>query len=596
MPLATLSIDLEARLANLQAGFDQASRLAEKSVDKIQRQFDGLRSGAVAVGAALGAAFSVTQLTQFIGRTVDGLDALNDLKDATGSSIENLSALEDVAARTGTSFESMSGALVKFNKVLVDAKPGSETAATLKQIGLNAEELKKIDPAEALRQTALALAGFADDGNKARIIQDLFGKSVREAAPFLKDLSEQSQLNAKVTTEQAQAAEDFNKQLFNLQKNSTDAGRAIVSDLIPALNTFFERLKGIKAAGGIGALFGSVGNEFKANLISQEIEDVVRQIEQVQKRLDFGNADEKSGLERQMAALRAEFMRLQREAGTTKDALLGFSDTVKPLPGAKADGSAAAGDKPSAGGVPGKAAKDRTLSAEKIAQLQAEAEEAAAKDTAEAWDYYNKLVLKDHKETTDATALMWKQWFETIDAEQDAAIEEGKAFIDSKGEQMSEFAKEASRNIQDSLGETIKRGLKGDFESIQELWADMILNLIVQAEAAKLNQYLFGDSVGGSSGGWGALIGKFFGGGSSAGAGAAATTGGDSAFGFEGLASVRSTAASASKRSSAPSIVIQQTNNIGQGVSRAEVETAIRSANAETQQSIRRSLKQGTFA
>ena len=59
----------------------------------------------------------------------------------------------------------------------------------LKAIGLNAQELRRIDPAEALQRVAVALNRYSDDGNKARIVQELFGKSVREA-PFMKDLAE----------------------------------------------------------------------------------------------------------------------------------------------------------------------------------------------------------------------------------------------------------------------------------------------------------------------------------------------------------------------------------------------------------------------
>src|SRR5207344_1814111 len=105
---------------------------------------------------------------------------------------------------------------------------GTDTISlALKQIGLDAKALKEIDPAEALRQTARALATFADDGNKARLVQELFGKSIREAGPFLKDLAEQGQLNATVTTEQAKAAETLNKQFFALQTATSDAARAL---------------------------------------------------------------------------------------------------------------------------------------------------------------------------------------------------------------------------------------------------------------------------------------------------------------------------------------------------------------------------------
>lgn len=185
---------------------------------------------------ALGASLTFAGMAQFVKSTNDGVDALNDLKDATGSSIENISALEDVADRTGTSLDTVGSALTKFNMALKDAKPDSGVAQALKQIGLNAADLKKQDPAEALLKTAQALTAFADDGNKARLVQELFGKSTRELAPFLKDLAEKGKLVATVTTEQAEESEKFNKQLFEMEKNTKDLGRALVSDLVTGIN------------------------------------------------------------------------------------------------------------------------------------------------------------------------------------------------------------------------------------------------------------------------------------------------------------------------------------------------------------------------
>jgi hypothetical protein len=249
MAIAKLSIDLEARLANLQAGLDKAGLLAERQAERINGAFNGIARVGVGLGAVLAGAFSAAGITAFVRSTVDGLDALNDFADATGTTIELASALEDVAARTGTSFETVQSAVLKLNKVLSDAKPGTEAANVLKLIGLNAEELKRLDPAEALRATAVALAGFADDGNKARITQELLGKSTAEVAPLLKDLAESGQLNATVTAEQAKQAEEFNKQLFEMQKNVVDVSRTIAGPLISALNQFFDAVRG-RGVGG----------------------------------------------------------------------------------------------------------------------------------------------------------------------------------------------------------------------------------------------------------------------------------------------------------------------------------------------------------
>lgn len=256
MAIAKLTIDLEARLATLQASMDRAGAIAQGTANRISGAFAGIKSVAATVGPALAASLSVAGIAAFVKETAAGIDALNDLSDATGASVENLSALEDAAARTGTQMDTVGAALVKLNQQLGDAKPGSAAADALKAIGLDAEALRRVDPAEALLQVATALQRFEDDGNKARLVQELFGKSVREVAPLLKDLAESGQLNATVTSQQAAEAERFNKELARLSKNATDAGRAVVSDLLPALNNFLEKFRQSReVTGGLGELF-----------------------------------------------------------------------------------------------------------------------------------------------------------------------------------------------------------------------------------------------------------------------------------------------------------------------------------------------------
>lgn len=252
--LATLSIDLEARLGRMEESLARAERETAKSSARIAKSLGsigdvGARLGTVFAGLA--GALSVGAIVNQVRAVVDGFDAFNDAADATGATIEKLSALEEVGNRTGTSFDTVTGILVKFNKMLDEAGDGNSGAAkALAAIGLQAEELRRLDPAEALQRTARALQGYADDGNKARLVQELFGKSVREAAPFLKDLAEQGELNGRVTREQADAADRFNKSIFALTAQMTTFKRTLLEGVIPALAEFFEAVnkKGLGAA------------------------------------------------------------------------------------------------------------------------------------------------------------------------------------------------------------------------------------------------------------------------------------------------------------------------------------------------------------
>lgn len=542
MALATLSIDVEARLALLEAGLDKASRIAKQNADKIERSFDGIKSIGAGLAGTLAAAFSVSAISVFVRSTVDGIDALNDLKDATGASIENLSALEDVAARTGTSFDSVGQALTKFNAVLNEAKPNSEQERVLKAIGLSAQELRKIDPAEALQQVAQALGRYADDGNKARIVQDLFGKSVREVAPFLKDLAEAGRLNGTVTEKQAQEAEKFNNQLAALSKNSKDAARALLSDLLPALNQILERSN---RAGGFLALVSSgfkvAWDQARLQAFSDQIQDLTAEAVKLQKQLDFSDAQ---GLPRnrdtvsRLADIRRELTELQEKSRIVGDQVKGVVSQISPptsgrRPPNEGGGKFIPPDAPVIGGSP-KAdtakrlysdptneALTRALRAidstdiNKIRELEASLSELFNLQRETRGDPAVVDAIRRTREEIDKLTLpTGTAILDPKDEQKQSFLRSEKAAYDEIKDEikgLDEFAQQAGRNIQDALGDTLARTLKGDFDSIGELWGNLIINMIAQASAAPLNKYLFGDifTGGNNSGAIGSILTSF---------------------------------------------------------------------------------------
>ncbi len=434
MAIAKLSIDLEARLANLQAGLDKAGLLAEQQADRMSAAFKGAQTAIVGVVGAV----SAQQIVQAFNRVVDGLDALNDAADATGASIEKLSALEDIAARNGTAFDTVTDAVIKMNKALGDAKPGSDAAAVFKQLGLSVEELKRADPAEAFRRIALALNEYADDGNKARVVQELFGKSLKEVAPLLKDVAEQGQLNAAVTTEQAKAAEAFNKQVSALQKNVLDLARSVAGDLVVALNELFDLMQG-KGAGKINewlavplqavtVLGGNVAFVLKG--IGTEIGGIAAQAAAVA-RMDFSGARAIGEAMREDAEkARKEFDQWERrvmQTGMIEQA--SYSNEGRNYTPQRAGLGNVLGGNPAAAK---KAAEERRRLAEFAAQQIVTIEEQAAKDAAEAWGFWEKSQLDAQEARAEAAKTQWQQVFEFIDAEQERAIAEGQAFLDAQ--------------------------------------------------------------------------------------------------------------------------------------------------------------------
>lgn len=79
-----------------------------------------------------------------------------------------------------------------------------------------------------------------------------------------------------------------------------------------------------------------------------------------------------------------------------------------------------------------------------------------------------------------------------------------------KVKEVDEFALQAARNIQDTLGDSLFDVLDGKFENIGKSFGDMIKRMIAEAAAADLAKWLLGDMVKGGKGG-GSLGGLFSG-------------------------------------------------------------------------------------
>lgn len=480
-----------------------------------------------AVSGAIGGLLGAAGLGALVQQTVDGIDAFNDLADVTGSSVENLSRLEDTAVRTGASFDTVSAALLKFGQVLNAARPGSETEQIIKSIGLDVAELRRQDPVEAFESVARALSRYADDGNKARITQELFGRSVREVGPLLKDLAEQGLGVARVTTEQAQAAEQFNRQLAQLRKDATDAGRALVGELLPVISRLVREFTAGKEA--FGGFFGALVNIGTSRTFSTATEGLqfyrseLERLRQAEAEILAGNDGQRFDIfgRDRIARTREAGVEIQKFI-TFYEKLLGLTNVQggrgSIVPGG---GRPSAPDLPTGGNArkPGKTPEDllgdssltspfrnrgRELTAEAEAEA-ARAREARAAATKALADQEERIAeltgLRAAKQQAEDLKLLDEAYFSgAITAEQYAngqqAIYKGLQLVGDETqkttEKLSEFALQAQRNIQDALGDTLFQTLKGNFDNIGQAWTDLLLRLAAQAAAAKLGEALFG--------------------------------------------------------------------------------------------------------
>lgn len=147
-------------------------------------------------------------------------------------------------------------------------------------------------------------------------------------------------------------------------------------------------------------------------------------------------------------------------------------------------------------------------------------------------------------------------------------------------EQISIFSEQAARNIQDTLGDSVEQALSGNFRDIGKLWASTLQKMVAQAAASKLNSYLFGDSFGAAGGSLGGIVGSLFAGSLFGGPRA---EGGPVSAGRAYLVGERGPELVVPRFDGTVlpngvgmggSVTINQTINVGQGVSRGEVYAA----------------------
>ena len=239
MPIAKLSIDMEARLANIEKDMARVSRISEDAAARIKGAFSGLTlvftglAGALSVGAIKGA----------FDKYVEGAAQLDDFSEKVGASVENLSKLAGVAKISGTDMGLLESGLVRLSAALSKADDEAKGAGkAFSLLGLDPEKLQAMDSAEALQAVADKFAELEDSSGKTALAMAIFGKSGAQLLPYLKDLAGTGDLVAKVTTQQAAAAEEYEKNLKRLEAAQGAVAKTIAAELLPAANLFVQSM------------------------------------------------------------------------------------------------------------------------------------------------------------------------------------------------------------------------------------------------------------------------------------------------------------------------------------------------------------------
>lgn len=538
MAIATLTVDIVAKLGTIQADLDKLNHLAEQSSQRMANSFAAAASAFKVFAGALGVGLSIGGLEQLVSGSISAMASLRDLSMATGASVESLSAMKMAAKLSGTTIEDVGGSIKKLAIALGDARlKGGDKATLFAQLGIDPTTVK--DTGAALFELSKKLVAMPDQVKAIAIARELLGKQA--SLPFLNELAAQEALITKVTTAQANAAKEFEDNLIRLKGGTGALGMALANLVLPPMNeilTFSLEIK--KEWGLLAAIIAGIGGGTLLKALGVDLDPAARAADEAAKAFNRLVESRKKLVEAQGATdvggivtnnALGNWLKDQKIASARKDveeASTAYREALKRS--AKLNGDAAlafqrsqrksvfdvadAEDKVKKAKT-GKTDLDRMLELGQknlMHGLDSEEEMRIAatvremKDAAEEFAGLQRMLKVGEQNELAA-------YYETAGEEVMRLVAEQQALKGSLDE-FTEFAKEAARNMQDAMANFFFDAMDGKFENMASNFGKAIQRMVANAVAADLSNKLLGDfGKTGKIGGWAADLLGFFGGG-----------------------------------------------------------------------------------
>jgi len=312
-------------------------KIVISAVDKTKKAFGGVTKGlqnvakaAFSMKSALALAAGGLAIGYMIKQSLTAIDTLGKTASKIGTTTEALSSLQFAGTQTGVTIETVNMAAQRFTRRLAEAAKGTgEAKGALKELNIDAEELKKKSLDEQMLQLADAFGNVTASADKVRLAMKLFDSegvalvnTLALGRQGLKDMFiEADQLGLVMSGKAAKGVEKANDSLSKLFGLFTGLRNQITANLAPAIealsNTIKDKfLKDIKAAGGSVEEFGLI----LAENILQGLADILLALGSAAR----GFADFANGFI-EMANYVRDWMNL---APITTKMTYGFSDSI----------------------------------------------------------------------------------------------------------------------------------------------------------------------------------------------------------------------------------------------------------------------------
>lgn len=169
--IGSLAVNIVARTEKFTKGIGKAQSLTAKFANKL----NPLNSGLTKVAAGMSAAFGSAAIIANIRSSAERLDKIGKVADKLGATTEGLAGLRLAAERTGVATSSLDTGLQRMVRRVSEAAMGTGAAKNaLAELGLNAQRLNQMKPAEQFRAIAERMNQVSNQGDKVRLAMQIF--------------------------------------------------------------------------------------------------------------------------------------------------------------------------------------------------------------------------------------------------------------------------------------------------------------------------------------------------------------------------------------------------------------------------------------
>lgn len=234
-------VDFNANVARFSAGIDKAVA----DLNRFQSNTARISSNISKMFSALGVGLSAGAVVTYGKSIIDLADEMNDLSQRVGISVKDLATWDLATKQSGTTMESLAKGIKGLSGFMF------ENGAALKAAGINAT-----DANGALIELADLFSVLPDGIIKSNLAVKIFGKSGLEMIPVLNqggaglaEARDKAKSYADQLAKLAPKADEFNDRMAELALNIKAAGMNATSHFVPGLIGMSEWLNDIASGG-----------------------------------------------------------------------------------------------------------------------------------------------------------------------------------------------------------------------------------------------------------------------------------------------------------------------------------------------------------